>query len=191
MQAYREMVFVGSLPVVRAFLAGLRLGRRWAGGVLFAEEIGVASESRGHRLLERLRLERELTHVLVEERYARAVTAAARAAPPEVGIALRLDRRVQGASFEYRFEVYNRTIAVRIRRLLAQRPAALTVEDSEEREEAHPEDRGTEVYTPTHDYVCAGHGTIRGSFADTLQYRSRLAMSEWLTLEKVRLQFAR
>ena len=80
MMGYREFVFEGSLPVVKAFLTGLQQGRRWKSGIRFCEDCGVSGESRGHKVLERLRLEKNKTHVLVSEKHAATVTEAVKAA---------------------------------------------------------------------------------------------------------------
>lgn len=185
MQGYRELVFEGSLAEVRAFLTGLSLGRGWSTGILFCEEHGIAAESRGRRLLEKLHLEKDVTYVMVPERQAAAVRAAVRAARSLIGIHLRADRAVRQAEFRYEFETYSRSVAARVRRLLAERPSTLTVADCEQREEEHPEARGAEGYAPAHDYICAGSGRAQGPLGDLLAWRNRLAKHEWLRLGKI------
>ncbi|MBD3236405.1 MAG: hypothetical protein GF330_06865 [Candidatus Eisenbacteria bacterium] len=186
MQSYRELVFEGSLPVVRAFLVGLAIGRNWSAEMLFCDEVGIAAESRGHRLLEKLHLEKDLTHVLVPERQVEAVHEAIRAARGRTGLRLRADRGLRGAGFHYEFETFSRPVAARIRRLLAQRPESVTVEDCEQREEEHPEARGAEGYAPAHDYVFAGCGNAWGPFTDLLTWHRLLAKHEWMQVSKIR-----
>ena len=47
MQGYRELVFEGSLPVVKAFLLGLKAGKGWATGCIFSEETEIKVSQTG------------------------------------------------------------------------------------------------------------------------------------------------
>lgn len=189
MFGYREFVFEGSLPVVKAFLLGLQAGRRWRGGIRFCEECSVAGESRGHKMLEKLGLEKDKTHVLVAKKHAEAVTAAVREHGKALGLALRADRKIKGAAFEYEFAIYQKATATRIKKLLNALPAALEQIDEVEKEEERPEAKGAEMYAPEHDYVYSGRGEI-GTQRDLdalLDFREKLDKKPAFEVSEVRL----
>lgn len=187
MQAYRELVIEGKLPVVKAFLTGLQLGRRWATGCYFSEDICVRGESRGHKLLEKLHVDKNVSHVIVPERHAAAVVAAVKAARKDLKIAVRRNRRVRRAQFSYAFAVYNRRLANRLRKLMAEMPETLEADNFEEREIEHPEGVGIEAYTPEHDYAYKGKGLVQGPFEDLIAYRDLIDRLEFTKVEPVSL----
>jgi hypothetical protein len=191
MQGYREMIFEGSLPIVKAFLAGLRLGRAWVAEYYFSEECSISAESKGQRIFEKLGLRTDVTHVLVAERLAGAVATGVRATRAETGIVLRLERRVRSASFGYHFAVYNRNTATRIRKLLARMPEDLTLEDAEQSEDLHPGARGAEGYAPEHEYVFSGKGRVKGPFEHVLAFHQILGASKWVTRDMISLTTGR
>ena len=71
MAEFHELVFEGPLPVVRAFLTGLRLGKGWATSAICSEDHDIQGDSLGHRVLETIKLTKDLTHVLVLDRHVR------------------------------------------------------------------------------------------------------------------------
>ncbi len=187
MQEYREQVFEGALPVVKAFLTGLKLGRGWAGEFVFSEQRGIRGESFGHRILEKLKVEKDLTHVLVMERQAARIAAATRESRKELGLVIRRDRAVREARFGYQFHVYNRRAAGKVRKALATIPKSLARIDAEVNEEVHPEGRGVEGYAPEHEYAFTGKGSVVGPVDDVLAYHNVLTRIEWLLVEPISL----
>jgi len=192
MPEYREMVLAGSLPVVKAFLAGLTLGDGSAWDILFHEECGVRRESALHRWLEKLHVEGEETHVLVTPERAVALVRAVADAPARTGlmISLRADRPVREATLEYRFEVFSREGAAAIRQALAALPDGVVAEESEAREREDPSGRGVEVYAPLHEYTGSGHGRLRGPLGRLVELRRTWSEVPMMQLEEIELVYA-
>lgn len=188
MANYRELIFEGSLPVVRAFLTGLSLGRRWAIPALCFDDHGIEGESRGHRALEKIKLVGDLTYVAVIDRQAPLIAAAARAAQASLGITIRSNRAVRGAEFEFKFRIFDRQIATRLRGLLGAPRVGVVVALAGEREEVHPDGRGLEAYAPEHDFVFEGRGAARGALPAVLTLREDLRRIEQVNCETIRLQ---
>lgn len=187
MAAYHEIVFEGSLPIVRAFLTGLRLGKGWATAFLCSDDHAIHGESRGHKALEKIKLSRDLTYVLVIDRHVPVITEAARAAQKQLDIAIRRSRPVNEAHCDFSFRVFDRKTAARLRQLLARSSAELTVALSQDHEVIRPESRGIEAYAPEHDYVFEGKGASRGALPAVLAFREELGRIEQVTCEKIRL----
>ena len=187
MPEYRELIFEGSLPVVRAFLTGLSLGKGWAIPFLCFDDHGIHGESRGHRALEKIKLTADLTYVAAIDRQAPAIAAAARAAHAGLGIAVRSDRPVRGAEFEFGFRLFDRRLAARLRGLLSAPRTGVAVTLAGESEDVHPEGRGIEAYAPEHDYVFEGRGVARGALPALLALREELRGIEQVDCEPIRL----
>ncbi len=187
MAEYHELVFEGSLSVVRAFLTGLRLGRGWATPFVCEEDHGIQGDTFGHKVLEKIRLTKDLTYVLVVDQQVSTVTDAARSADKKLGIAVRRDRRVREARFDYQFKVFDRQTANRLRRLLDHPPEEVECVDCEVSEAEHPDGRGIEVYAPEHEYTFRGKGTVRGEVQAVLSFREALCRIEQVRAEKISL----
>ncbi len=185
MADYHELVFEGSLPVVRAFLTGLRLGKGWATPFMCSEDYDVRGDSLGHRVLEKIRLTKDLTHVLVIDRHVPVITEAARAAQKTLGLAVRRDRAVRTARFDYTFAVFERKAAAKLRALLAQAGPELARTDVEEKEDVCPQSKGVEVYAPSHEFAFKGKGTVSGPLPLLLAYRDALRKLEQVLVDKI------
>ncbi len=187
MEEYRELVFEGSLPVVRAFVTGVGLGRGWTTPFLCFDDHGIRGESRGHRALEKIGLTADLTYVAVIDSQASVILEMARAAEERLGIAVRSDRVVRGAEFSFEFRLFDRAIAGRLRALLGAPGGDVTVVLTDENEEVHPEGRGIEAYAPEHDYVFEGRGVARGVLPAVVALREELRQFEQVECERIRL----
>jgi hypothetical protein len=185
MAEYHELVFEGSLPIVRAFLTGLRLGKGWATPFMCSEDYQIHGDSLGHRVLETIRLTKDLTYVVVIDRHVPVISEAVRAAQKTLDLAVRRDRAVREAKFDYTFAVFDRKIASKLRGLLDQTGPDLVRTDAEEKEDVHPEGKGVEVYTPEHEYAFKGKGTVSGPLPQVLAYRDALKRFEQVMIEKV------
>ncbi len=187
MQRYREIVFEGAPKVVRAFLAGLAVGKGWAEMPVLCEDAGIRSEPLGHKILERLHLEKTAVHVVAPERQASSIVSAARQVGKKVGLSLKVGRPIADAYFEYRFRVFSRRLKGRIKRVLSALPPGVRLEDATEREIVEPEARGAELYTPEHEYVFEGSGTLRGAVPGLVELRFKMSRIEWFEVEEIRL----
>ena len=108
----------------------------------------------------------------------------------ELGLVVRADRPVGRAYFHYRFRVYNRALARKIKTLLGELPDSIEQLEAVEKEESRPKAAGPEAYAPEHDYVYSGHGeleTVRG-VEELITLRRRLAERNWIEVSKIRLE---
>lgn len=189
---HHELIMEGGREALRAFLAGVSVGSGWPWEIRFHSECGVREEGIGRRLLERLGLERDLTHVLVPASRATEISAACERARATAGLKLAVheDRPVRAALLEYRFAIYQRELAERVRALLSQPPAGIELEDAEEAVEQNAGARGVEIYTPAHDYAFKGRGRARGPVLAILELRESLRALEPVELEPIQLEVA-
>jgi hypothetical protein len=186
---FHELVVKGSRGQVKAFLAGCFLEGLPADRLMFHGDEGIVEESLAERLVEILGLHPEVTHLVAEESLAERVREALRQGGGPVGLELVEDRPVTEASFEFSFRAYTPGHAAEIRRLFADLPPGLRLRDFHAEEDVHPEDAGTEVYTPAHDYVFSGHGRAAGELAAVIAFRRRLEPQDLVRKETIRLVF--
>jgi hypothetical protein len=186
---FRELVVKGSHDQVKAFLAGCFLEGFPADRLLLNRDEGIAEESLAERLVEMLGLHPDVTHLVVEESLAGRVREALRQGGGPLGLELVEDRPVAGAAFEFSFRAYTPGHAAEIRRLFADLPPGLRLEGFHTDEDVHPEDAGTEVYTPAHDYCFTGRGRAAGDLVAVVAFRRRLEPQDLIRTETIRLAF--
>jgi hypothetical protein len=190
MLAYSEMVLKGSLPELKAFLAGLAIGRDEAPSARFSEEVGIECETLGHRLLEKLHLEEPLTYLVVpSERVAEISAACKRAADHGLPFGVHQVREIAEAHCGYEFEIFNREDARALRERLAALPDDLQLVDPVAEEQEDPTAKGAEGYTPEHEYTFKGCGTVGGPLAGVLKARAALAAVPRVKVAAIRLTF--
>ena len=187
MPSYHEMVIEGVRGRALGFVEGYLAGRGHQGEVFDAEEEGFDCEPLGERVRELLRLSADTTHLLVPKSMVPLVREAAeRASDRGLALAIHGERLLGGARFTFRFHIYSREHAVRIRKMLEKPPsgASLTA-DSRFEETLRPEAKGVEAYAPEHDYELAGSGAVEGSVDAVVSLYRRCRTEELLQLSKL------
>ncbi|MBM3318177.1 MAG: hypothetical protein FJY75_10055 [Candidatus Eisenbacteria bacterium] len=190
MGGYHQLIMEGSRELLRAFLAGVSAGAGWEWRVRFHSECGMRDEGYGHKLLERLGLERDLTYVLVPAERVAQIAGACERARLEAGlrIAVHEARAVLEAMLPYTFTVYEREIAARLRALLDAPAGGVRIEDALAEEEGEPLARGVESPEPAPDYIFKGRGRARGPIDAILELRESLRAIESVELEAIELE---
>jgi hypothetical protein len=178
--AWHELVLEGPERAARGFVAGFLAGRGVHGGGVFGSDVGLAAESLGERVRELLAAGRH--HVFfAPEPLAGALADAVDAHGHEVGVRVESRRALASASFTFHAEAFDRDSAARIRgALLASPPPSARVEDLEEKEETHADERGVELYAPAHAYTYRVSGRIVGALPAVLELRRRAVTTDFV-----------
>jgi len=189
METYCLVVLEGAEAQVRGFLAGWAAAAKLDWSVLFCEESGVRTEGFAHRLLERMRIDAETTHLLVPRDLCGPLREVLAALPPRSGVSLKLraEQEIESASLAFRYRAFSRDTAARIRGILADLPAGARLTDTKEEEHVDPGATGVEVYAPEHDYRLTGSARVSGPLASVLAARARMEPVEMIDLEPIQL----
>lgn len=194
MQGFDWFVLEGSEDWLRGFVAG------WAHGaglqpqeldlrIIWAKDRSIHTQSLVESLFGSLRLGAS-NHVLVRRDTADALS---KALEPHVeSIRLRSRIPVQGARFDFSFEIFSREEAIEVRRIFDNLPQGVRLSsDYEPEEETRSEDRpGPEMYAPVHDYVFRARGTAAGTVEGVLQLYLRTRQHERIHAKHVELETA-
>ena len=107
-EAFHEVVVEGPLTVLRGFVTGLLVARGLdARAVLFAEEHSIHGESFTEQLAEWLRLQANLSHVIVPQALVADMKADFHKAAETVRLQIKSDRPIRSASFEFSYSAYS------------------------------------------------------------------------------------
>lgn len=187
MATYREVVLQGSASAVEAFLAGFKQGKGWASEFYFVcDHNCIKAESTAHKILEALKLEKDITHVLITEPRTPAVVEAVKGAK-KTGLKVMTNKPVKKACFGYKFFTANKRLGSRVKRLFNQMPAGLKRIEPKEKEIYHPKSKGAEGYAPEHDFELKGSGSIEGPLDLVIEFRRLLEKLEPVNVTPITL----
>jgi len=178
MADYREVVFQGSKAEVCAFLTGYKLGKGWATDFyIICSDCHIKAESRGYRILEALRLEKDLTHALILDARTESIVNAIKGSK-KLNLKVMSNKPVKKAHFDYNYATANRRSAGNIKRLFKQMPAELKLVNARDKEVLHPKSKGAEGYAPEHDFELSGRGGVEGPIDQLLSFRASIGKIE-------------
>jgi len=189
MSAWHEIVVVGGERRLRGFVAGF-VGARAAGDVVLigrdiglktaflSDAIGLLSGGARHALLAPAATADELESALQRT---------------GSDVDLRVESRcvVTAAEFEFKAEAFSPEVAEAIETALRESlPPEVTVHAFKELEETDGEARGTELYSPTHDYTYRAAGTVKGPLPGVLELYRRATDNEFVKAEPITIETA-
>ena len=159
---YYELAIEGPACEVKGFCRGVRAACDENAPLIFSTDEGIERYGLADLIKRFIHAENMVSHVITTEGFKDTLT---RALARDNRYNTQGVAEIASASFEFSFEVYARTYANRIRRLISKHEHA-TVEIAKLTEEEHPEAKGTEAYAPEHDFEFKGEGKVYGSFED-------------------------
>jgi len=188
MSKWHEIVVTGSQEALRGFVAVCEASLGDQEGAVFGGDIDLE----GSRFTQRLRdLFAAGSHHLVfaPERLTRAILAALRAGGGEAGLAVESVHEVLSARLHFSAEAFARDVAGQLReKLLSGLPPGVIGEGIAEKEEHDPEARGSELYTPEHEYVYRVAGAFAGPLPGVLEMQRRARNLPFVKVKPLELE---
>ncbi len=188
MSAWHELVVTGPARALRGFIAGFEAARDVRDVALLGEDL----EVEGLPFAERLRglVGGSTTQlVIAPERSGHALAEALRARGGEAGLELRDVRVITRASFGFTARAFAADVAARIRTaLLESLPEGVTLEGLRQEERREADARGTELYSPVHDYTWEATGTFAGPLPGVLEMHRRAREEKFVEPEPLHLE---
>jgi hypothetical protein len=185
MASYVELIVRGDDRDAKAYLTG-HIAASSPVRVVFADEAGF----RIHELRERIKHHGEVQHVFVEQAQASRIRDALAAAAPRYRFDVKEERAVSGVHFAFDFDTPSPEVAARIKHVLANPPAGVTLEDYTPRERRNATASGAELYAPEHGYDFAGRGVIRGDLFAVVDARALLSAIDFVDCAEIEVERA-
>jgi hypothetical protein len=158
MTSFYEVIIKGDSKATRAYIEGVMQGKGIKDGFHFGEDHPL---DLGH-LKEMIKYHGDVLHMVVEAKLRASVESAIKQAPEDLGLEVVESRKIQRAYFHFKVKTANRHVAKRIKKILDTLPDDVQLTDYEPEEIVDPEAKGTEVYSPVHEYTFKGKGVIEG-----------------------------
>jgi hypothetical protein len=186
MAQYIEFLIHGDDREVAAYLRGYLAGSGDARRLIFAHEAGFRVQA----LKERIKHHGEVVHVIVGVADRAWLHDALAAAGPHYRFEVKGERKIERAYFPFSFETPSRKVADRIKKFFGALPAGVVVTDYTPHEVVDPRAKGTEVYSPVHEYVFRGKGVVEGDVGGVVEARSALAAIEFTRCDEIHVHHA-
>jgi hypothetical protein len=173
--SFKELVIGGQFALVKGFLVGYRFGTGKEFKYFFHRKSGIRRDTLSELVKEVLELDNHV-HVCIEQDAVDGFRAAVGKASPVLGLALKAERSIQGAHFDFSFKINNRQVADDVKKALGSLPAAVEIRDYKpvEKEDKTVRDGGTAGYAPLHEYTFGGQGVVAGDFDGVMEVFLRL-----------------
>ena len=182
MAGYSEIIVRGDdkdlIPYVKGFAIGCGLA-----GVYFAQEAGLHLKP----LRDRIKHHGEVHHIICADKAVAKLREAVDNAPKEYKFEIKEESKLERAYLHFDFDTPSRKVAGQIKDALSNVPAGVAVLDYKPEEIVHPEAKGTEVYSPAHEFTFRGKGVIEGDVGGVIETRMALADIEFVNCGEIDL----
>jgi hypothetical protein len=131
-----------------------------------------------------------VTHVICAAAHSDRLRVAIEQARPRFAFEVREERRIERAYFPFAFDTPSRKVAGQIKAVLGALPDGVKAADYAPREVTDPGARGTEVYSPSHEYTFSGEGVIEGDVMGVIETRHALMDIEFMKCEEIAVHHA-
>jgi hypothetical protein len=189
-ESFYEVILQGSPKVVRGFLAGLDLGAGQHGTIIYNYDAGIFHEDLREKVSEWMHLRTADCHAVVDAGLARLIRKLEQDIRDLTGLELIACRHVRTATLAFRYTAYARRYHEQIEALLRELPEGLKLKDFDHDVREDPGAKGTEVYTPAHDFEAHGEGKIVGRIDLLVDYRERMKQQPLIEIDEIRLRLA-
>jgi len=172
---YHEIVVKGNGKLLKGFVRGYQVGRAIEGGLYYCADHPIDTR----HLKDLLTLHGDHIHLICRARVRDGFVAAIEQAA-DLEFELVLDVVVAGTSFEFEFDTYSRDVASEIKKLLETLSTGLELVAYDPKETIDAKARGTELYSPVHEYRLRGRGKVAGDFEQLLSFHATLATNTFV-----------
>ena len=181
MATFCEIVIKGDNRDLIPFLSGFAVGAR-ARGIHFAEDAGLHLKQLG----ERIHHHGEVHHVIGTDALRGVIHDALAKAAPRYRFEIKDERKIERATFSFKVETPSRDVAKAVKDAVAKPPRGVVVTGFVPRETLDSDAKGTEVYSPVHDYVFSAEGAVDGDIG-VIEMRKKLAAIDFVQCDEIEL----
>ncbi|MGQ9844124.1 MAG: hypothetical protein ACUVRK_11255 [Spirochaetota bacterium] len=97
-------------------------------------------------------------------------------------------KKIESASFEFNFEAYAKKYGDEIKKILKSLPKSVKLVDYTPKEEVHKDAKGTEIYSPDHEYSFKGKGKLVGDIETIIEYNKKFDEHPLIDVTAITLQ---
>jgi len=174
---FSEIVIEGRFMMVKGFLLGFLSQAKADGKYFFHRKEGIRRETFKEMIKEFFELDNH-THICLENELVDRFVEAGKLYKSITGNEINSIKSINGASFTFSFEVFNKDLADETKNILQNLPDDVKLEDYIPFEEKDSEGKGIEGYAPLHEFTSRGRGKFNGNFEGVMDIYLKIKRSE-------------
>ena len=188
---FSEIVIEGPFVLVKGFLTGFLYGGDSEFNYFFHKREGIRRETLGEFLKEVFDFE-NFVHVCIESRVIDKLSAAVQKSNPKIGLKIKSVKEISSASFDFRYEIFNKELSDKAAALFDNLPAGVKTENYKPVVTIRNDAVGIEGYAPEHAFIATGSGKVNGEFDSVMDCFLKIKKSdldEVITCGEIKLIF--
>jgi hypothetical protein len=187
-----EVVFEGHHDAVKGYIEGFLAGMEKNYQFYFASDWNIEAETLTEHIRDWISLGDKIHHVIMEDELFAKIDKALSTAG-ESGLlkfsSIKSRKPVRQASFDFEFEAFGRKYAEDIKEMLNKLPEGVSLLDYAPQEKIDTEAKGVELYSPAHEYIFQGKGSIKGPVDQIISLRTILNNYPLVEADKATLEY--
>ncbi len=190
-KTFYEVVLEGHYNFVYGMLEGYKLAAGKNFIYYLSQQVNVKATTLSDVLKEFLTLKSKLQYVIIEANSWKKFEGAVKKQPDNSVINkkyIKSVKKIESASFEFNFEAYAKKYGDEIKKILTSLPKSVKLVDYAPKEEVHKDAKGTELYSPDHEYSFKGKGTLVGDIETIIAFNKKFDEHPLIDVTHISLQ---
>ncbi|HEU17974.1 MAG TPA: hypothetical protein ENO00_01120 [Deltaproteobacteria bacterium] len=187
---YYDVVFSGSLDLIKGFVIGFIEGNELEGEAIFSDEHHADDEGKFGQLLRLIAVKDKTVRVIICCRFHELISQALEKRKDEIPIAIQSVKKIKGASFGFRYKTFSEEHGEKLKNVFGNLPKGLTMESGYSPEEIlNPKAKGIEAYAPLHHYELRARGRVSGLIRSVIDFYGQVEHNSLVELEPIKLEY--
>lgn len=188
---FYEVVMEGHYNFIYGMLEGYKLATGKSFIYYLSAKENIKTTTLSEIMKEWLTLKTKLQHVIIEANSWKKFESLVKKQPQGSVINKAYIKSVKiiiQASFEFNFEAYAKKYGEEIKKILKSLPKSVKLVDYTPKEEVHKDAKGTELYSPDHEYSFKGKGKLVGDIETIIEYNKKFDEHPLIDVTAITLQ---
>lgn len=188
---FYEVVMEGHYNFIYGMLEGYKLATGKSFIYYLSAKENIKTTTLSEIMKEWLTLKTKLQHVIIEANSWKKFESLVKKQPQGSVINkayIKSVKKIIQASFEFNFEAYAKKYGEEIKKILKSLPKSVKLVDYTPKEEVHKDAKGTELYSPDHEYSFKGKGKLVGDIETIIEYNKKFDEHPLIDVTAITLQ---
>lgn len=188
---FLEVVMEGHYNFIYGMLEGYKLATGKSFIYYLSAKENIKTTTLSEIMKEWLTLKTKLQHVIIEANSWKKFESLVKKQPQGSVINkayIKSVKKIIQASFEFNFEAYAKKYGDEIKKIFKSLPKSVKLVDYTPKEEVHKDAKGTELYSPDHEYSFKGKGKLVGDIETIIEYNKKFDEHPLIDVTAITLQ---
>lgn len=187
---YYEVIFQGSLEMIKGFVIGLIEGYELEGEAIFSDEHHADNEGKFGQILRLMAVKDKTVRVIICCQFHDLINEALERRKGQIPIVIQSVKKIKGASFDFRYKTFSVEYGEQLKKLFGNLPDGLAMTPGYSPEEiVNPKAKGIEAYAPLHHYELKAQGRISRFIRAVIDFYGEAEHNSLVELGPIKLEY--